>query len=454
MIKIQNISNTTNACSIKKTSNNKTQNSVFNFNGEIESTKQADGQIDCWLLSGINALNTTKWGKKAIKDAIKPDEMGGVYITLKGAPTKQKVFHVSIEDMQKADNSKQYSTGDPDMLAIELAVEKLYKIMDKQKLGEIDRLGADTNSYLGNMIVDNGSRMLSVEKLLTNTEEKVIVNNLHGPNPWEGIDNKDFEKTYKYLADNKDSISITATFSARGDAFGYREKDDPVHGMHSYCVKKIVYGKYVILSDPYDSGKDIKISWEHFTTDECLVLFCSTENAEADAKLENALPKNYRTSEKLRAEQVEQRKAKEEQERIDEENRAKKELLELEQKRNWDNIIQIFGEDGKKKLVDWNPSTPPINKHNVMNFFKKYGTEIIAKVDQDVRGWGNGDAKKTYIIPMIESLAELAKEKGIEQSKIDSFKKICIDQELDAWFYTNEKVIVNEVNNMLKLLTE
>lgn len=53
---------------------------------------------------------------------------------------------------------------------------------------------------------------------------------------------------------------------------------------------------------------------------------------------------------------------------------------------------------------------------------------------------------------MIESLAELAKEKGIEQSKIDSFKKICIDQELDAWFYTNEKVIINEVNSMLKLL--
>lgn len=454
MTKIQNISNTTPTSQIKKVSSNKTQNSVFNFNGEIEPTKQADDQIDCWLLSGINALNTTKWGKKAIKDAIKPDETGGVYITLQGAPTKQKVFHVSIEDMQKANNSKQYSTGDPDMLAIELAVEKLYKIMDKQKLGEIDRLGADTNSYLGNMIVDNGARILSVEKLLTNREEKLIVNNLHGPNPWEGIDKSDFEKTYKYLADNKDSISITATFSARGDAFGYREQDDPVHGMHSYCVKKIVYGKYVILSDPYDSGKDVKMSWKRFTTDECLVLFCSTESAEADTKLEKALPNNYRAAEKLHTEKVKQRKDKIEQERIAKENMEKKELFELEEKHNWDSIIQTFGDDGKKKLNDFDPTTPPINKHNVLKFFKKYGTEIIAKIDKDVRGWGNGKAKKTYILPMIESLAELAKEKGIEQSKIDMFKKTCIDQELEAWFYTNEKVIINEVNNMLKILTK
>ncbi len=216
----------------------------------------------------------------------------------------------------------------------------------------------------------------------------------------------------------------------------------------------MVYGKYVILSDPYNSGKDIKMSWKRFTTDECLVLFCSTKNAEEDARLENALPKNYRNAEKLQIEKAKQRKFKKEQERIAEENRIKQEEFEREQKWNWDSIVQTFGEDGKKKLNDFNPSSPKIDKYNVIKFLNKYGVNIISKIDKDVRGLGKGSAKKTYILPIIEGLAELAKDKGVNQTVIDNFKKTCINQELDALFYTDEKVIMEEVRKMLKLINK
>lgn len=110
----------------------------FHFNGMIEPTKQGENAIDCWLLSGLNALNQISWGKKAIKDAIRPDGEGRVYITFIGSPIEQKTFHVTVEDLYNASQSDKYSKGDDDVLAIEVATEKLFKIMHQNKIGKIN----------------------------------------------------------------------------------------------------------------------------------------------------------------------------------------------------------------------------------------------------------------------------------------------------------------------------
>ena len=69
-----------------KVTQHRFQNSVWetSINGEIENTEQGDAG-DCWLLTHINGLRDTKWGKKLIKNAIKPDGAGGAVITFKGA---------------------------------------------------------------------------------------------------------------------------------------------------------------------------------------------------------------------------------------------------------------------------------------------------------------------------------------------------------------------------------
>lgn len=66
--------------------------SKTNFNREIEPTIQPMTQGDCWLLSDINSLNETDWGKAAIKEAIIPDTNGngGVTIKFKGSPLEKK----------------------------------------------------------------------------------------------------------------------------------------------------------------------------------------------------------------------------------------------------------------------------------------------------------------------------------------------------------------------------
>lgn len=74
-----------------------------NFNRKIEPTKQPMTQGDCWLLSDINGLNQTDWGKQAIYDAIVPDNdgSGGVTINFKGSPLKKKVFILMLIKQNK-----------------------------------------------------------------------------------------------------------------------------------------------------------------------------------------------------------------------------------------------------------------------------------------------------------------------------------------------------------------
>ena len=111
-----------------------------NFNEKIEPTKQSKKQGDCWLLSDINALNQTDWGKQVIKNAIVPDKDGsnGVTVKFKGSPSPQKNFHISAEEIQKAKNSGEYSSGDDDMMAFELATEKLAVKLVKE--GKAERI--------------------------------------------------------------------------------------------------------------------------------------------------------------------------------------------------------------------------------------------------------------------------------------------------------------------------
>ena len=67
--------------------------------------------------------------RKAIEEAIVPDTYGnnGVTIKFKGSPIKQKEFYITAEEIAKARESGNYSSGDDDMIAFELATEKTFK---------------------------------------------------------------------------------------------------------------------------------------------------------------------------------------------------------------------------------------------------------------------------------------------------------------------------------------
>jgi hypothetical protein len=426
-----------------------------NFNREIEPTKQAEGQIDCWLLSGINALNTTSWGKKAIFNAIVPDsdDGGGVTIKLPGSPIEQKNFHVSAEEIAKAKESGEFSSGDDDMIAIELAVEKLFKIMDKEHLGEINRNGAETNSYLGNMVVEDEKgekRTLDVEELITGNACEVV------PFFLSNVNKNEYDKIYQYVSQNHNNMAITLTITNKKDVIAGRDKNDLVHGNHSYAIKDFVYGKYVIVSDPYNSGEDIKLSWQKFLSEET-ILFFTFENGAEQEKFKKVMPKDFS---QRQTEYYKEKHAVLDEMMLPykvEKEKAEQERLANIEKMNWTSIENLFGKDKLKNELITDTMTKNvtdtncINKDNVIKVFEKYGFDIISRLDKAAYGFGNGGVKKALMTPIINAITEKAQGVGIQKEVIDKFNQTC-QKELNAWFYTDEKIIQSEVEKMVKLI--
>lgn len=77
--------------------------------------------------------------------------------------------------------------------------------------------------------------------------------------------------------------------------------------------------------------------------------------------------------------------------------------------------------------------------------------DFIRFLDEYKSGWGKGKEKKQLILPIINALAEKAKEVGVDNKTITEFKTKC-NKELDAIFYTDEKVIQKEVDNLIRLI--
>lgn len=97
-------------------------------NGKIEVSQQ--GQTgDCWLLSGINSLSQTDFGKDAIKNAIQKNEDGSYTIKIKATGDE---YNISPEEIIEARSTDKYSEGDLDVLLIELGVEKHYTKYGKE----------------------------------------------------------------------------------------------------------------------------------------------------------------------------------------------------------------------------------------------------------------------------------------------------------------------------------
>lgn len=89
--------------------------------GIINNTKQ--GKFgDCWLLSSVHGIS--KYNRQMFKDIIKVAPTGDVTINLLGA---KRSYAISKNELEKAIKQQKYSTGDKDMVAIELAFEKFRK---------------------------------------------------------------------------------------------------------------------------------------------------------------------------------------------------------------------------------------------------------------------------------------------------------------------------------------
>ena len=445
------------------------QHSKTNFNRKIEPTFQSEKQGDCWLLSDINALNQTEWGRQAIYDAIIPDEdnSGGVTIKFKGSPLKQKSFHITAEEIDKARKSGHYSRGDDDMIAFELATEKLAKTLEKIGFGKritgFDDL-TDHKSYIsGGGIYDKNGYTMDISELILGQKDIEVSFTQKTKLP-----NQFLQK----FSENIDNTASVCTFNMVHDVEG-RSPNDPVHGNHAYAIKKFVYGKYVTLIDPYHSNKEIKLSWNKFINDVEKITI-ATKDKVIHNLLENVLPQKLKEEIKQSHQESAQINNKQIQTKIDVNivNNIFPEVAKIlinfdipEQDLNFNTMKSIIKTDflrnndfAMKYINLWREipfeqrkiSTENVNKNNVL-LLLELKRDFIIYLDNLKSGWGKGKEKKVLIQPIINALVEKAKETDIDNSVIDNFKNKC-NKELDATFYTDEKVIQSEVEKMVKLI--
>ena len=74
--------------------------------------------------------------------------------------------------------------------------------------------------------------------------------------------------------------------------------------------------------------------------------------------------------------------------------------------------------------------------------------ELITKIDTKFRGWGNGNKKRSLIMPFVNFIANAASEYHIDEYLIGKFKVTC-KKELNAIFYTDETEIIQAFKSIL-----
>ncbi len=124
-------------------------NNELKINGKIDEPVIQGNVGDCWLLSGINALNSTDKGKEIIRNSIIPNDDGTVTVNFAGV---QKQITITPDEIKQYDTDTNfqdmYSNGDNDALVLEIGMRKLIKENPKLFLGlDTDISGGQTFNF-------------------------------------------------------------------------------------------------------------------------------------------------------------------------------------------------------------------------------------------------------------------------------------------------------------------
>lgn len=386
--------------------------SVFlSCNGRIENTRQSDYTGDCWLLSNVNTLRDTSWGQQMLKDAIKPDGKGGAIITFKGSKGKQKAFKISAQDIAKAKKSGRYSSGDDDMIAMELAMERYLKLYGKLH----QRTNTAKAAAGANLEGSTGFDQHEFIKLLSGKDVKNHTLLMYdNPTKEEKAEAKnDLNRILNEIEKNPGKYAITVDFKSDWGN---------MYTNHAYQVKEVITNKkgqkFVVLVNPWDSSQKVKIPYNSFAAN----LRALKIAEQPGAKTNKNLVTNY---ERL-------------QERV--------EYGEL--------LKKIFASGGEDKSLFKELASKTNTNTIKYTFTSKDSIETFIKLFDKVEyGWGHGKDKKALIKPFVDAYCEYAKQNGVDDKIINKAKKACYD-ELDAMLYTNENTIIENLQKLFDKIEE
>ncbi len=228
------------------------------LDGKIDASTQSEITGDCWLLTGLNSLSYSEKGAEAIKDAMTFNKNGSVTITFKGVKAS---YTVSAQELARANNDSNYSKGDDDVLAFELAAEKLREDIASGKIHFSSNspfyVGDTTSGETGTKSIQGGYTE-QLYYLLTGKLSKTS----NDPDEIEGYLDK--------FQNNPNVAAMACSIKGEGDdrtcitvkdASG---KDVQLYNAHAYAVKS-VDDKTVTIVNPWDSTQEIVLSRDTFS---------------------------------------------------------------------------------------------------------------------------------------------------------------------------------------------
>jgi len=236
-------------------------------NGEIEATKQ--GKIgDCWLLSAVNALSYSEKGREIIKNAL---EYGDLSTTVHLAFGD---YEITNSEFNNAIMSGKYSTGDDDMVFLELATEKMLQDIIDNKLVVLNETNSTALEGLAQMakyLNYNPDSILNGGSL----EEGIFL--LTGKLGESEADNSgsldkcltDKEKSWldEFQQNGNQDMILTADLSNLAESYAEAKdvngNDIKIYTQHAYAIKEVTDDTVTVIN-PWDSNEEIKISRDTF----------------------------------------------------------------------------------------------------------------------------------------------------------------------------------------------
>ena len=241
----------------------KTGNSIESINGEIDETiSQSSKTGDCWLISSLVSLSQNEKGKEIIKNAITVNDNNTVTVSFKGIGVS---YTLSESEISKYDTDSKtydsYSNGDNDALVVELAVEKLWKDIQKGKVVLDTDNENITYTGEGSGIEDGGlpSQMIYY---LTGIESDEYYND-----DLSSFSKKEIYNILNQAYSTNSVVNIGLYYNVHSCKLsdGSTFSIDTSSGGHALAVTNITSDK-VTFVNPWDTSVEYSATWEEFAS--------------------------------------------------------------------------------------------------------------------------------------------------------------------------------------------